>query len=108
MSHQPIGRSLPMRRFIQVSILASALLLSAFITNRATGSNDASAATMAGATFEVYKDNAGEYRWRLRATNTQVIATSGEGYKEKKSAMDAIESVKKNAADAPVKEMEMQ
>src|SRR5262249_53315111 len=97
-----------MRRAIQVSILASALLLSALVTTRGTGSNHASAATMAGATYEVYKDNAGEYRWRLRANNSQVIATSGEGYKEKKSCLDGIESVKKNAADAPVKEMEPQ
>ena len=60
----------------------------------------------AKATFEVYKDAAGEYRWRLRAQNTQVIATSGDGYAEKRSCLDAIESVKRNAADAPVKEME--
>jgi uncharacterized protein YegP (UPF0339 family) len=60
----------------------------------------------AKATFEVYKDHGGEYRWRLRTRNTQVIATSGDGYKEKQSCLDAIESVKRNAADAPVKEME--
>jgi uncharacterized protein YegP (UPF0339 family) len=60
----------------------------------------------AKAAFEVYKDNAGEFRWRLRAQNTQVIATSGDGYKEKRACLDAIDSVKRNAADAPVKEME--
>src|SRR5205814_9759842 len=37
------------------------------------------------ATFEVYKDKAGEFRWRLKTTNQQVIASSGEGYKEKRS-----------------------
>ena len=56
------------------------------------------------ATFEVYKDRAGEYRWRLRTKNQQVIATSGEGYKEKQSCMAGIESVKRNAADAEVQE----
>lgn len=54
------------------------------------------------ATFEVYKDKAGEYRWRLRTTNTQVIATSGEGYSSKRACEEGIESVKKNAPDAAV------
>ena len=56
------------------------------------------------ATFEVYRDRAGEYRWRLRATNKQILATSGESYKDKKSCLAAIESVKRAAADAPVAE----
>ena len=56
----------------------------------------------AKATFEVYKDRSGEYRWRLRAMNKQVLATSSEGYKEKRSCLAAIESVKKAAAEAPV------
>lgn len=51
--------------------------------------------------FEVYKDKAGEYRFRLKATNGQVIAT-GEGYKAKASCLNGIESVKKNVVDAPV------
>lgn len=51
--------------------------------------------------FEVYQDKAGEYRFRLKATNGQVIAT-GEGYKAKASCLNGVESVKKNAADASV------
>lgn len=51
--------------------------------------------------FEVYQDKAGEYRFRLKATNGQVIAT-GEGYKAKASCMNGVESVKKNAPDAEV------
>jgi uncharacterized protein YegP (UPF0339 family) len=61
-------------------------------------------AVAAAATFEVYKDKSGEYRWRLRMRNTKVIATSGEGYSTKRACEEAIESVKKNAADAPVEE----
>lgn len=57
-----------------------------------------------GAAFEVYEDKGGEFRWRLRTQNGQVIATSGDGYKEKRSCLAGIESVKKNAADAPVKD----
>ena len=51
--------------------------------------------------FEVYTDKAGEFRFRLKATNGQVIATS-EGYKKMASCLKGIESVKKNAADAKV------
>jgi len=53
--------------------------------------------------FEVYEDKAGEFRFRLKATNGQVIAVS-EGYKAKASCMNGIESVKKNAPDAEVVE----
>jgi uncharacterized protein YegP (UPF0339 family) len=57
------------------------------------------------ATFEVYQDKGGEYRWRLRAQNTKVLATSSDGYKEKRSCIAAIESVKRDVADAPVVEL---
>ena len=51
--------------------------------------------------FEMYTDKAGEFRFRLKATNGQIIAVS-EGYKAMASCMNGIESVKKNAVDAPV------
>ncbi len=51
--------------------------------------------------FEVYVDHAGEFRFRLKAKNGQIIAT-GEGYKAKASCMNGIRSVQKNAPDAPV------
>ncbi len=56
------------------------------------------------AKFEVYKDSKGEFRWRLIASNGQTIATGGEGYKTKDSVKNGIESVKKNAATAPIVE----
>lgn len=46
--------------------------------------------------FEVYKDKSGGYRFRLKAGNGEVIASS-ESYKTKASAMNGVESVKKNA-----------
>lgn len=54
--------------------------------------------------FEIYTDKAGEFRFRLKATNGQIIAVS-EGYKAKASCVNGIESVKKNAPDAPVEEV---
>jgi len=53
--------------------------------------------------FEVYEDKGGEFRFRLKATNGQVIAV-GEGYKAKASCLNGIESVKKNAVDADIVE----
>ncbi|MEJ2176497.1 MAG: YegP family protein [Gammaproteobacteria bacterium] len=48
--------------------------------------------------FEIYKDKAGEFRFRLKSGNGQNIL-AGEGYKSKSGCMNGIESVKKNAAD---------
>ena len=49
--------------------------------------------------FELYKDSAGKFRFRLKASNGQVIAT-GEAYETRASALKGIESVRKNAGDA--------
>ena len=55
--------------------------------------------------FEVYLDKAGEYRFRLKATNGEIIAVS-EGYTSLAGCENGIESVKKNAPDAEVVEKE--
>jgi uncharacterized protein YegP (UPF0339 family) len=47
--------------------------------------------------FEIYLDKAAEYRWRLKATNSQVIATSGQGYKDKRDCQSAIDRIKADA-----------
>ena len=46
--------------------------------------------------FEIYKDKAGEFRFRLKAKNGEPILAS-EGYTAKASCVNGIESVKKNA-----------
>ncbi|GIU57378.1 DUF1508 domain-containing protein [Arthrobacter sp. NicSoilC12] len=51
--------------------------------------------------YEVYKDKSGGFRFRLKASNGEVIASS-ESYKTKASAMGGVESVKKNAASPVV------
>ncbi|MEL6719622.1 MAG: YegP family protein [Bacteroidota bacterium] len=53
---------------------------------------------MKNAKFEVYKDKAGEFRFRLKAKNGENILQS-EGYASKQSCQKAIESVKKNGVD---------
>ena len=51
--------------------------------------------------FEVYKDKAGEFRFRLKARNGEIIAV-GEGYKAKASCLNGIASIVKNAPDAAI------
>lgn len=57
--------------------------------------------TVANPKFELYLDKKGEYRFRLKARNGEIIAVS-EGYKAKSSCINGIESVRKNAPDAEV------
>ncbi len=57
------------------------------------------------AKFEVYKDKAGEFRFRLKAANGETIAQS-EGYTTKSACKNGIESVKRNAPDAETVELE--
>jgi uncharacterized protein YegP (UPF0339 family) len=51
--------------------------------------------------FELYRDKADEWRWRLKHRNGNILATSSEGYKAKADAMRSIENVKASA-NAPV------
>lgn len=51
--------------------------------------------------FEMYIDNAGEYRFRLKARNGEIILAS-EGYAQKAGCKNGIESVRKNAVDSPI------
>jgi uncharacterized protein YegP (UPF0339 family) len=54
------------------------------------------------AKFEVYTDSGGQFRWRLKSGNGQVIATAGESYTTKASAENGIAAVKRDAPGAPV------
>jgi len=56
------------------------------------------------AKFEVYKDKAGEFRWRFTASNGNILATSSEGYKAKADCKHGIDLVKKDGPAAPVEE----
>jgi len=54
--------------------------------------------------FEIFKDASGEFRFRLKAPNGEIIAIS-EGYTTKASCLNGIKSVKKNAPIAEVEEI---
>ena len=93
-----------MTRFARHGLMLITLLAAAAVVPNARTYAADKAPAAAAASFEVYQDKGGEFRWRLRAQNGQVIATSGDGYKEKRACLAGIESVKKHAGDAPVKD----
>ena len=53
--------------------------------------------------FEMYQDRAGDYRFRLKARNGEIIAVS-ENYNAKAGCLNGIESVRKNAPEAQIVE----
>ena len=58
---------------------------------------------MAGV-FEVYEDQGKKYRFRLKAGNGEVVASS-EAYESKASAIKGCEAVQRAAKDAKVVEV---
>ena len=53
--------------------------------------------------FEITKDRAGRFRWRLKASNGEIILT-GQSYESKEGTKRGIESVKSNTPKAPVED----
>ncbi|WP_122090482.1 HVO_2922 family protein [Halalkalicoccus subterraneus] len=56
--------------------------------------------------FEVYRDRADEWRWRLVHRNGNIIADGGEGYSSKQSAIKGLRSVQHNAPGARIEDVE--
>ena len=65
---------------------------------------DADVLDMGFAAFEVYEDRRGEWRWRLRHRNGNILADSGEGYSSRSACREGLESVQRNAPDADVED----
>jgi uncharacterized protein len=54
--------------------------------------------------FQIYADSAGKYRWRLKAANGQVVASSGESFDSRSNARRAAENVKANVGGAQIED----
>lgn len=54
--------------------------------------------------FVLYRDVNKDYRWRLVAANGNIVADSGEGYRNKSDCLATVQSIKKAIAEAPVEE----
>jgi uncharacterized protein YegP (UPF0339 family) len=53
--------------------------------------------------FKVYRDRAGEWRWRLRAANGRIVADSGEGYSSRTNAERAVQTFRALVETAQVR-----
>ena len=61
------------------------------------------------AVFETYKDDAGEFRWRLLSKNGRILADSAEGYKRRNGVTKALHTlldVLEDASREPIREAE--
>ena len=47
--------------------------------------------------YQIYKDTAGFYRWRYKASNGKIIADSGESYHSKTDCQHGINIMKASA-----------
>ena len=59
--------------------------------------------TLTNPKYEVYRDRAGEYRFRLKARNGQIVAVS-EGYVTRRACLEGVESVRRNAPSGEAEE----
>jgi large subunit ribosomal protein L21 len=50
--------------------------------------------------FEIFEDKAGQWRWRLRARNGELVAMSEQGFTTKAGVVRALEVVRRNTAEA--------
>lgn len=55
--------------------------------------------------FELYKDSVSQYRWRLKASNGQIVAVSGEGYTTKVNCQNGIDLVKSTTNSTTVDDL---
>ncbi len=53
--------------------------------------------------FELYLDTSSQWRWRIKSYgNYKILATSGEGYRNRQDVLHAINLIKQNAFNAPI------
>lgn len=89
--------TLTRRSALKALASASGLLLPAVATA-------SPASQRSGLRFELYRDPSGEFRWRLRAGNGRIVATSGEGYNTKANCRNAIDLVRNGARTARIED----
>jgi uncharacterized protein len=80
-----------------------AILLAAGFTSALLPAGIANASS-AGLRFEIYRGSNGDFRWRLKAGNGQVIATAGQGFSSKSACRNSIDIIVHGAATATIQD----
>jgi uncharacterized protein YegP (UPF0339 family) len=90
------------RGLVVVLVVAGPIV---FASSRSADAQDKKDKAAAGAAvFEVYKDKGGEFRFRLKDGDGNLLAISGKGYEKKAECHMVIDAIKKDAAKAKVEE----
>jgi len=95
----------PVQRIAMLAALVGALCLSypaAHAQKDKTKGKQPTPTPSAAAAFELYKDKAGEFRFRLKDAEGDLLAISGKGYKTKPDIQKVIDTIKSDAARAKV------
>ena len=90
------------RGLVMALVIASPIVFASPHVAEAQDKKDKAAATTA--VFEVYKDRGGEFRFRLKDADGNLLAISGKGYDKKADCQAAIDAIKKDAAKAKVED----
>ena len=90
------------RGLVMVLVLASPIVFASPHLAEAQDKKDKAPAT--AAVFEMYKDRGGEFRFRLKDADGNLLAISGKGYDKKADCQAAIDAIKKDAAKAKVQD----
>jgi uncharacterized protein YegP (UPF0339 family) len=90
------------RGLVMVLVLASPIVFAGPRVADAQDKKEKAPATMA--VFEVYKDKGGEFRFRLKDAEGNLLAIAGKGYDKKADCQAVIEAIKKEAAKAKVED----
>ena len=90
------------RGLVMALVIASPIVFASPHVAEAQDKKDKAAATTA--VFEVYKDRGGEYRFRLRGADGNLLAIAGKGYDKKADCQAVIDAIKKDAAKAKVED----
>src|SRR5947209_8282385 len=102
----PSGNTLLVLSILQACLVPNLLAASSAVPTMTQAQPIQKATKASGRTlkFETYTDAKGEVRWRLKSSNGQTIATSGQGYKDKRDSENAISVIKEGAGSAKVEE----
>ena len=87
-------------RSLLVSVGLAAVLVTAALPLAGQVKKDKGKDDKPAATFELYKDSANEFRFRLKDEDGDLLATSGKGYKTKADCQKVIEAIRTSAAKA--------